>query len=162
MTKAIFPGTFDPTTKGHLDIAERGAEIFEHVYVAVYESAEKKTLFDTNERIEMFNLSTQHLKNISISSYKGLTVDFAKKVGAKAIIRGLRIGQDFEYERGMALVNREINNRIETVCLISAMPNQFISSSRVKEIAGLGGEFNSFIPEKIYQLAKNKLKGEKK
>ena len=161
MTKAIFPGTFDPITKGHLDIVERGAEIFEHVYVAVYESTEKETLFDKNERVEMFKLSTQHLKNISITSYKGLTVDFAVSVKAKAIIRGLRIGQDFEYERGMALVIREINNGIETVCLISAMPNQFISSSRVKEIAGLGGEFNSFIPEKIYQQAKNKLKGEK-
>ena len=89
MTKAIFPGTFDPITKGHLDIAERGSEIFEHVYVAVYESTEKETLFDMNERVEMFNLSTQHLKNISVSSYKGLTVDFAKKVEAKAIIRGL-------------------------------------------------------------------------
>ena len=112
MTKAIFPGTFAPITKGHLDIVERGSEIFEHVYVSVYESSEKKTLFNINERVEMFELSTQHLDNISVSPYKGLSVDFAKKVGAKAIIRGLRIGQDFEYERGMALVNREINNRI--------------------------------------------------
>ena len=159
MTKAIFPGTFDPITKGHLDIVERGSEIFEHVYVSVYESSEKKTLFNINEWVEMFELSTQLLDNISVSPYKGLTVDVAKKVGAKAIIRGLRIGQDFEYERGMALVNREINNRIETVCLISTLPNQFISSSRVKEIAQLGGEFNSFIPEKIYQQAKIKLKG---
>ena len=160
MTKAIFPGTFDPITKGHLDIVERGSEIFEEVYIAVYESEKKDTLFSMKERVDMFLLSTQHIANVSVSSYKGLTVEYAKSVGAKAIIRGLRIGQDFEYERGMALVNREINNQIETVCLISAMPNQFISSSRVKEIAVLGGEFNSFIPEKIYQLAKTKLKGE--
>jgi pantetheine-phosphate adenylyltransferase len=109
----------------------------------------------------MFSESTSHLTNISIGSYKGLTVNYAKKLKANVIIRGLRIGNDFEYERGMALVNREIDNKIETICLISAMPNQFISSSRVKEIAILGGEFKKFIPESIYSIAKTKLKGER-
>ncbi len=161
MTKAIFPGTFDPITKGHLDIAERGCNIFEHLYIGVYESSSKTTLFSIKERIEMFKKSTEHINNISINSYSGLTVNYARSVEAKAIIRGLRIGNDFEYERGMALVNREIDFQIETVCLISAMPNQFISSSRVKEIANLGGDYRQFIPEKANDLAKTKLKGEK-
>jgi pantetheine-phosphate adenylyltransferase len=162
MTIAVFPGTFDPITKGHLDIAERGCKIFDHVYVAVYEDSDKSTLFNLKERINMFSESTSHLTNISIGSYKGLTVNYAKKLKATVIIRGLRIGNDFEYERGMALVNREIDNKVETVCLISAMPNQFISSSRVKEIASLGGEFKKFIPESIYSIAKTKLKGERR
>ena len=157
MTKAIFPGTFDPITKGHLDIVERGSELFDEVTVGVYEDSDKNTLFNINERIEMFKSSIDHLKNVNVSSYKGLTVDFAKKNKCKVIIRGLRIGNDFEYERGMALINREINDEIETVCLISAMPNQFISSSRVKEIALLGGDYKNFIPEKIYTFSKTKL-----
>ena len=157
MTNAIFPGTFDPITKGHLDIVERGSAIFDYVTVAVYEDSDKNTLFNVDERIEMFKSSSGHLTNVTVDSYKGLTVDFAKKNNAKVIIRGLRIGNDFEYERGMALINREINNGIETVCLISAMPNQFISSSRVKEIALLGGDYKNFIPEKIYEFSKTKL-----
>lgn len=161
MNNAIFPGTFDPVTKGHLDIAERGSAIFDHVTIGVYEDSDKNTLFNVNERIEMFRSSVDHLKNISVSSYRGLTVNFAKNTNSKVIIRGLRIGNDFEYERGMALINREINNGIETICLISAMPNQFISSSRVKEIAMLGGDYKNFIPEKIYEFSKNKLMEEK-
>ena len=157
----IYPGTFDPVTFGHLDIIVRATHIVNKLIVSVAENTHKKPFFSINERIDMIKDSLKKINSndclIEVVGFDNLLVEHAKSSNAKVIIRGLRIGNDFEYERGMALINREINNGIETVCLISAMPNQFISSSRVKEIALLGGDYKKFIPEKIYEFSKTKL-----
>ena len=157
MVKAIFPGTFDPITKGHIDIIQRGSEIFNKITVGVYKESNKNLMFNTKERIELIEDSIKNISNVNIMPYSGLTVKFAEKVGASVIIRGLRIGNDFEYEREMALMNRQINPNIELVCLISSINNQFVSSSRVKEISMLGGDVSSLVTEKVKQSINKKL-----
>ena len=157
MVKAIFPGTFDPITKGHIDIIQRGSEIFNKITVGVYKESSKNLMFNTKERIELIEHSIKNISNVNIMPYSGLTVKFAEKVGASVIIRGLRIGNDFEYEREMALMNRQINPNIELVCLISSINNQFVSSSRVKEISMLGGDVSSLVTEKVKQSINKKL-----
>ena len=157
MVKAIFPGTFDPITKGHIDIIQRGSEIFNKITVGVYKESIKNLMFNTKERIELIEDSIKNISNVNIMPYSGLTVKFAEKVGASVIIRGLRIGNDFEYEREMALMNRQINPNIELVCLISSINNQFVSSSRVKEISMLGGDVSSLVTEKVKQSINKKL-----
>ncbi len=149
MVKSIYPGTFDPVTNGHLDIVERGAVLFEQVTVCVYSGSIKNVLFDVDERVEMIKKTTSNISNVKVIKFNNLTVDLAKELNAEVIIRGLRIGADFEYEREMALTNREMNSNIDTVCLISSMKFQYVSSSRVKEIASLGGDVSSLIPEHV-------------
>ena len=146
MVKAIFPGTFDPVTNGHIDIMLRASKIFQEITIGVYENSDKDLMFNTNERINLIKESTKTFSNVKIAPYKGLTVNFAQEIGASVIIRGLRIGNDFEYEREMALMNRQIQPKIELVCLISSLNNQFISSSRVKEICMLGGDISDLVP----------------
>ncbi|MBM31844.1 MAG: pantetheine-phosphate adenylyltransferase [Chloroflexi bacterium] len=159
MVKAIFPGTFDPITKGHFDIIQRGSQIFDEITIGVYKESNKNLMFDTNERIELIEDSVKTISNsnVKIMPYSGLTVKFAEKVGASVIIRGLRIGNDFEYEREMALMNRQINPDIELVCLISSINHQFISSSRVKEISMLGGDVSNLVTEKVQKSINKKL-----
>ena len=157
MVKAIFPGTFDPITYGHIDIVQRASTIFEEITIGVYENSEKKLMFDTDERINLIEESTKVFSNVKISPYTGLTVNFAKKIGASVILRGLRIGNDFEYEREMALMNRQLQPEIELVCLISSLHNQFISSSRVKEICMLGGDISNLVPTYVLESINKKL-----
>tara|TARA_B100000686_G_scaffold310001_1_gene352448 strand:- start:4578 stop:5066 length:489 start_codon:yes stop_codon:yes gene_type:complete len=159
LVKAIFPGTFDPITKGHFDIIQRGSQIFDEITIGVYKESNKNLMFDTNERIELIEDSVKTISNsnVKIMPYSGLTVKFAEKVGASVIIRGLRIGNDFEYEREMALMNRQINPDIELVCLISSINHQFISSSRVKEISMLGGDVSNLVTEKVQKSINKKL-----
>ena len=159
MVKAIFPGTFDPITKGHFVIIQRGSQIFDEITIGVYKESNKNLMFDTNERIELIEDSVKTISNsnVKIMPYSGLTVKFAEKVGASVIIRGLRIGNDFEYEREMALMNRQINPDIELVCLISSINHQFISSSRVKEISMLGGDVSNLVTEKVQKSINKKL-----
>ncbi len=159
MVKAIFPGTFDPITKGHFDIIQRGSQIFDEITIGVYKESNKNLMFDTNERIELIEDSVKTISNsnVNILPYSGLTVKFAEKVGASVIIRGLRIGNDFEYEREMALMNRQINPNIELVCLISSINHQFISSSRVKEISMLGGDVSNLVTEKVQKSINKKV-----
>ena len=116
MVKAIFPGTFDPITNGHFDIILRASKIFDEITIGVYRDSNKNLMFDTDERTKLIENVIKDLSNVKILQYTGLTVNFAKKVGASVIIRGLRIGNDFEYEREMALMNRQINPDIELVC----------------------------------------------
>ena len=158
MVKAIFPGTFDPITNGHFDIILRGSKIFDEITIGVYRDSNKNLMFDTDERTKLIEGVIKDLSNVKILQYTGLTVNFAKKVGASVIIRGLRIGNDFEYEREMALMNRQINPDIELVCLISSINNQFISSSRIKEICLLGGDVSSLVSNNVLEAINKKLK----
>lgn len=158
MVKAIYPGTFDPVTNGHVDIVERAANMFEEVIVAVVRRTSKRLMFSDAERVEMFEEALRYVANARVSGYEGLTVGFAKENGAGVIVRGLRIGSDFDYEREMALMNRDIGN-VETACLLSSLEYQYVSSSRVKEIAALGADVSRLVPENVLAPLLHKLKG---
>lgn len=158
MVKAVFPGTFDPVTVGHLDVIDRAHRLFDELVIGVYTDPPKRLMFDVKERVAMFRKAIAHLRGVNVVEYHGLTVDLAKQVGATVIVRGLRIGSDFEYEREMALMNRSMQPDVETVCLLSSIEHQFISSTRVKEIAGLGGDVTNMVPPNVLPLLKKKLK----
>ncbi|MBA31764.1 MAG: pantetheine-phosphate adenylyltransferase [Chloroflexi bacterium] len=149
MKKALYPGTFDPITNGHIDIIERASKIVDHLIVGVVEKSTKTTLFNVDERINFVLKTTKKIKNISVIRYSGLTVNTAIKNDAKIIIRGLRITSDYEYESEMALVNMTLSKNIETLCLFSSLNYQILSSSRVKEIGALGGDISKMIPKII-------------
>ena len=150
MAKAIYPGTFDPVTNGHVDIVERASKTVEQLTIAVVQISTKKTLFSVNERIGMFAEAVAHLPNVSVQEYSGLTVNFAREVGASVIVRGLRITSDFEYESEMALMNRRMAEDVETICLFSALEYQILSSSRVKEVAALGANVSALVPKNVW------------
>jgi pantetheine-phosphate adenylyltransferase len=152
MATAIYPGTFDPVTKGHVDIVERASHVVEHLTVGVVEISSKRTMFDLDERISMFSEAVAHLPNVSVESYLGLTVNVAREIGADMIVRGLRITSDFEYESEMALMNRRMAEDIETICLFSALEYQILSSSRVKEVAALGADVSDLVPPNVWEL----------
>ena len=159
MVKAVFPGTFDPVTDGHIDVVERAHRLFDELTVAVYLDPPKRLTFDVKERVEMFTTAIRHVSGVKVIEYHGLTVDLAHNVGATVIVRGLRIGSDFEYEREMALMNRSMRPDIETVCLLSSLEHQFISSTRVKEIASLGGDVKGMVPKNVLAPLMRRLKG---
>lgn len=146
MTKVLFPGTFDPVHFGHIDIATRAAKLFNEVVVAVYDKPLKNLLFAPEKRLELTREALRHLPNVSVVGFSGLTVGFAKELGASAIVRGLRVFSDFEFEFRMALANRRLNAEIDTISLITTEENTFLSSSTVKEIALLGGDVSSMVP----------------
>jgi len=149
MARAIYPGTFDPVTNGHLDIVERASHAVDHLTVGVVEISSKRTMFDLDERIEMFAEAVANLSNVSVQSYSGLTVNAAREIGASVIVRGLRITSDFEYESEMALMNRRMAGDVETICLFSALEYQILSSSRVKEVAALGADVSDLVPKNV-------------
>ncbi|MFH0948070.1 MAG: pantetheine-phosphate adenylyltransferase [Elusimicrobiota bacterium] len=158
---AVYPGSFDPATYGHLDIIERSAKIFDKLLVVVISNPNKKPLFSVSERVKMLKVVVHHAgwankKNVEILSFDGLLVDFMKKKNAKIIIRGLRAVSDFEYEFQMALTNRKLYPEIETVFLTPAEKWTYISSTLVKEIASLGGHVQCFVPPIVEQMLKNK------
>ena len=154
---AMYPGTFDPVTNGHTDVVRRAAALFDSLIVAVYDGSQKRVMFDIQERVGMFRQAISDATNVEVMPFTGLTVDFARKTGAKAIVRGLRITSDFEYEGAMALMNRHLDHDIETVCLFSSIENQYVSSSRVKEIAALGGNISTLVPAHVAGPTKAKL-----
>ncbi|MBO04351.1 MAG: pantetheine-phosphate adenylyltransferase [Chloroflexi bacterium] len=149
MARAIYPGTFDPVTNGHLDIVERASHAVDHLTVGVVEISSKRTMFNLDERIEMFAEAVANLSNVSVQSYSGLTVNAAREIGASVIVRGLRITSDFEYESEMALMNRRMAGDVETICLFSALEYQILSSSRVKEVAALGADVSDLVPKNV-------------
>jgi pantetheine-phosphate adenylyltransferase len=154
--KAIYPGTFDPITFGHIDVLERACHLFDHVIIAVAVSSSKKAVFTVDERIDMIKGSTNKYKNVSVSSFSGLLVDFAVSRKADAVVRGLRAISDFEYEFQMALTNRRIAEHITTVFLMPNEKYSYLNSTLVREIAAYGGDVSSFVP--VYVLKKLKQK----
>ena len=155
--KAIFPGTFDPIHYGHIDIVKRGCALFDEVIVAVYNRPLKDLLFSRNERLELVQEAFRKEDNVIIKSYDGLTVDFCNSVDAKIILRGLRVFSDFEHEFRMALANRRLAHNIDTVSLITSEQHTFLSSSTVREIAALGGDVSSMVPDFVLDALEKKL-----
>ena len=151
MARAIYPGTFDPVTNGHVDIVERASQTVDHLTVGVVEGSLKRTTFNVDERIQMFSEAIAHLSNVEVKPYTGLTVNAAREFGATVIVRGLRITSDFEYESEMALMNRRMAEDIETICLFSALEYQILSSSRVKEVAALGADVSDLVPPNVWE-----------
>ena len=145
-TRAVYPGSFDPVTNGHIDLIQRSAALFDHVVVAILENAEKTPLFSVEERIDMLEEAIRDLRNVSVASFEGLLVDFVEKIGASVIVRGIRAVSDYEYELQMALMNRRLSNKVETVFMLPAESYSFLSSKLVKEIAQLGGKITGFVP----------------
>lgn len=166
MTIAIYPGSFDPVTNGHLDIVHRAADLFDQLIIGVYDVPQKHLLFSIQERVDLIRKAVAYLPNVRVESYSGLTVDFAQRVNAGVIVRGLRVSSDFEREFEMALMNKKLARDIELVCLMSSLEYQFISASSLKEIAQLGGCITDLVPEHVaialaekFQLAQKAVGG---
>ncbi len=154
---AIYPGSFDPITNGHVDLIERSAHAFDEVVVAVAESTHKNTLFNTQERLEMVQEVVGHIKNVRVESFKGLVVEYARSKKINVLIRGLRMISDFEYELQMALTNRRLDDNIETVFLMPSEGHSFLSSKLIKEVVSLGADITSFVPGPVVERLQNKL-----
>lgn len=157
MTIAIYPGSFDPITNGHLDIATRAAKLFEKVIIGVYDTPPKNLMFTTKQRVSLVKQSIADLPNVDVKTFTGLTIDFARQVGARAIVRGLRVGADFEREFEMALMNKKLAPDCELVCLMANLRYQFLSSSLLKEVANLGGFIDDLVPKSVAVALKKKV-----
>ncbi|MBC7074518.1 MAG: pantetheine-phosphate adenylyltransferase [Syntrophomonadaceae bacterium] len=157
MKVAVYPGSFDPVTNGHIDILEKTIKIFDKIIVAVIHNVYKQPLFTPEERVELIKESTQHLKNIEVGCFSGLLVDYIKEKKACAIIRGLRTVTDFEYEMQMAMMNKELFPEVDTVFVMSNSKYIFVSSSAVKEAVLLGGDVSTLVPEAVRRGLERKL-----
>lgn len=157
MRIAICPGSFDPITKGHIDIVTRAAKLFDKVIIAVSVNPEKSGSFDLKERVELINMCVPHLQNVEIDVVKELLANYAKRVNASAIVKGLRAVTDFEYEFQMALANKKLNPEAETVFLTTSAENMYLSSSLVKQIAMFGGDISDFVPTEINAIVTKRL-----
>jgi pantetheine-phosphate adenylyltransferase len=155
---AIYPGTFDPVTYGHIDLIKRAQEIFSEVIVAVAHNPHKKPLFSVKERVAMLKKATAGLSGVEVTAFDGLVVDFARKSKAKVLIRGLRMLSDFEYEFQMALTNRKLLPDIETIFLMPQESYSYLSTKLLKEVASLGADLSNFVPDYIEKALKKKLK----
>ena len=157
MVKAIYPGSFDPVHNGHVDITTRASYLFDEFIVGVYDDPPKRLMFSTQERVDLFAESIGHLSNVSVMPFGGLAVDFARSVGAKFIMRGLRAGFDFETEFEMALMWRNLAPDIDVTCLMSSLEYQFVYSSRIKEVAKLGGDISGLVPRQVDAALRTKI-----
>lgn len=156
MTIAIYPGSFDPITNGHLDIATRASKLFDELIICVYDVPQKHLMFSTQERVNLVKKAVANLPNVKVVPYNGLTVDFARQMKAKVIVRGLRMSSDFEREFEMALMNKKLAPDIELVCMMTSLDYQFLSSSLLKEACELGGNINSLVPKHVAAALKRK------
>jgi len=157
MRIAVYPGSFDPMTNGHLDIIKRAANTFDKVYVAILTNSAKKPCFSLKQRIDWLTRATAELGNVEVDSFSGLLVNYANQIGASIIIKGLRAVSDFEYEFQMALTNRALSPNIETMFLMTNGKYSYLSSSIVKEIAKLGGSLNGLVPDFMIEEVKNEI-----
>jgi pantetheine-phosphate adenylyltransferase len=160
-SRAIYPGSFDPITNGHVDIIGRGLRVFDEIVVAVLENPKKAPLFSTKERVTMIRDLFGGQENISVRSFRGLLVDFARNQKIRVVIRGLRAISDFEYELQMALMNRNLAPDIETFFMMPSVKYSFLSSNLVKEIVTLGGSVEDFVPELVARRLREKITGSK-
>ena len=158
MKIGVYPGTFDPITNGHLDIIKRAHQLFDKLYIVLPVNMSKSALFTTEERVELIKEVLKDLNDIEVVSTDKLTVDFASSVNATAMVRGLRMVSDFDYELQLATINKKLNSQIETVFIMSSHEYSFLSSSAVKEIAKFGGDVSSFVPDVVNTALKNKYK----
>ena len=149
MVVALYPGSFDPVTVGHVDIVARASALFDEVVVSVYDTPSKSLLFTTNERVELLERACEHLPNVRVIKYSGLTIRFARDIGAEVIVRGLRSGVDFEYEFEMAFMNRKLEPQVDLVCFMTSQDYMFVSSSLLKEVAKLGGDIREMVPPNV-------------
>ena len=161
MVTAIYPGSFDPVTLGHVDIAARAAAIFDRVIVSVYATPAKELQFNTQERVDLFRKAVEHLPNVEVTQFTDLVVECARQLGANVIVRGLRSGSDFEYEFEMTYMNKKLAPDIEVVCLIASLPYQYVSSSLLKEVIRLGGDVTGLVPPHVIEAVKNKMRSHK-
>ena len=160
MTIAVYPGTFDPITNGHLDIVTRAARLFDRIIIGVYEKSDKHLFFTTKERVDLVRQAVANLPNVEVKSFGRLAVDFAKQEKAQVMIRGLRMNADFEKEFEMALMNRKLSPELDLLCLMASQEYQFLSSSLLKEVACLGGNINDLVPEHVAEALRKKVQGE--
>ncbi len=156
MTLAIYPGSFDPITNGHIDIARRAARLFDRLIIAIFETPSKRLTFTTEERVDLAKQAVVHLSNVEVKSYGGLTVNFARQVNAQVMVRGLRMSGDFEREFELEMMNKKLCPDLELVCLMASQDYQFLSSSLLKEAASLGGNINSLVPKHVAEALKKK------
>jgi pantetheine-phosphate adenylyltransferase len=156
MTRALYPGTFDPIHNGHIDIATRASALFEEVVVAVYDAPPKKLLFTTDERVELAQQALTDLPNVSVVAYTGLTVTVAREIGTQVIVRGLRSVADFEYERQMGWANQDLAPEIDLCCLLCTGDYASLSATILKEVASLGGDFHRWTPDHVQAALESK------
>jgi pantetheine-phosphate adenylyltransferase len=154
---AVYPGTFDPITNGHLDIIERGSRLFDRVVIAILSNVDKAPLFGLDERVTLIKDSVSSLGNVSVESFSGLLVDYVRSRGAHVIVRGLRAISDFEYEFQMALMNRRLDPEVETVFMMPAEAYSYLSSRLVKEVASLGGDVSGLVPPPVARAISRRL-----
>jgi pantetheine-phosphate adenylyltransferase len=160
LTTAIYPGSFDPITNGHLDIIIRASKLFDKLIIGVYKNPEKPVLFTPEERAELVARAVAGLPNVEVKVFSGLTVNFARETNAQTIVRGLRMSADFEREFDLAMMNKKLSPEIELICLMSELKYQFLSSSLLKEAARLGGDVDNLVPKHVAEALRKKVKGQ--
>ncbi len=158
MTIAVYPGTFDPMTLGHLDIIQRSSELFDKLVIGVLHNSAKTPLFSVDERVNILKKATSGISNVEVRSFEGLSVEFARECGAKVIVRGLRLITDFEYELQMAQTNRKLAPDVDTTFLYTSIQYSYLSSTTVKEVAGFGGDIRGMVPEFVENEIRKKIR----
>ena len=156
MVTALYPGSFDPVTVGHVDIVSRASNLFDKLVVAVYDTPSKNLLFTTDERDQLMKDACSHLPNVEVTRFSGLVVQYAIDIGAEVIVRGLRSGSDFEYEFDMAFMNRRLEPEVDLVCFMTSQDYMFVSASLLKEVAKLGGDITEMVPPNVAQAVYSK------
>lgn len=156
MIIALYPGSFDPITNGHIDIAIRASKLFDKIIIGIFATPDKRLTFTLEERVDLAERAVAHLPNIKVMPYDNITVDFARQINAQVLVRGLRMSADYEREFEMAMLNRKLYPELELVCFMASQEYQFLSSSLMKEVASLGGNINSLVPKHVAEALRNK------
>jgi pantetheine-phosphate adenylyltransferase len=156
LTIALYPGSFDPITNGHIDIATRASKLFDKIFIGIFATPEKHLTFSLEERVDLARRAVAHLPKVEVRPYNIITVDFARQINAQVLVRGLRMTSDFEWEFEMAMMNRLLSPGLETVCFMASQEYQFLSASLIKEVASMGGNINSLVPPHVAEALKKK------